>query len=343
MISIKAEVKAEVLGAEEDREGEVSTGEGGSLVHGRLVLNTKNRADLFQPDLEPRLVHITCSLCPALPPFPTFPAWRLHSSSLHPTAPGFQPSLLPLAPHADSGTHGCGECGHTFTTREQLEEHRENVVRTVRLVCPQCRGQFGDLEAHLLAVHGQDCPCSLCGETVRAGRLAAHHQARHRGFPSVLAESVASCGGDGEHLHWQETVLATSLRFQADEVKPATAVVESVVKPVTAVVKPALPPPPPLRAKPGVQPAFRPMEIIDKPVGARFAAAAWRHEAREGSVNPLHLVERDVIRGMRVTDRVRTLTGHHCRVSLCRSTACPRCPAGQSWWTLSARWSRWTP
>jgi hypothetical protein len=231
MISIKAEVKAEVLEAEEE-EAE-STGEGGVVVHGTVTLSTAERADLFLPDLEQRVVSVRCGLCPAPAKswphttLPGLPAWRAHLRARHPAAPGLRPQLVALPPAQAVGVHPCGrQCGQAFPSLAEAEEHQESVVWAVRLVCPQCRGQHGDLESHLAAAHGGAAVCRLCDKLVEGGTLAAHHKATHRGFASVLVESVASCAGDGAHLTWQETVLATKARFSAEEVKPATVVAE---------------------------------------------------------------------------------------------------------------------
>lgn len=143
-MDIKAEVKEEVLG-----EGEVSSGEGSTTVHGRVLLSTKERADLFRLDLEEVLESITCLSCTSLPPLPTFLTWRNHCQQHHSKDPLFQASLLPQTSPSSSGPHPCHCCGLAFPSRQVLEEHRESVVRTVRLVCPQCRGQYGDLEAHM--------------------------------------------------------------------------------------------------------------------------------------------------------------------------------------------------
>ena len=274
MIAIKAEVKAEVMAVDEDPEllrasrlqpdegdgGEDEanpTGEGSSVVHGQVELATKERAELFQPDLDQQVTRIVCSFCPGLQPISSLHGWRQHCEEVH-SKSWFRPTLLPLPPNPGGG-QACPQCGLTFTSAEEVIEHIESTVRTVRLVCPQCHGQYGDLEQHLAEQHGHELTtCTLCREMVRAGALAAHHQvrtfkkkkkcpglkylpqARHQGFPSVLAESVAGCAGDGIHMRWQETVLATQHRFSADEVKPA---------PESSEVEaaPAVPAPPPLR------------------------------------------------------------------------------------------------
>jgi hypothetical protein len=48
--------------------------------------------------------------------------------------------------------------------------------------------------------------------------FVAHHHSLHQGFGSVLAESLATCFGDGITTEWFETVLETSARFLASEV-----------------------------------------------------------------------------------------------------------------------------
>ena len=52
----------------------------------------------------------------------------------------------------------------------------------------------------------------------------AHCHSLHQGFSSVLAESLGSCYGDGITTEWFETVLATSSRFLASEVRRKTSV-----------------------------------------------------------------------------------------------------------------------
>ena len=280
MIAIKAEVKAEVMAVDEDPEllrasslqddqGDLDedeaslTGEGSRAVHGEVQLATEDRADLFQPDLDQQVTSIVCSFCPDLQPISSLHGWRQHCGEVH-LKTWFHPAMLPLPPNP-GGSQACPQCGLNFSNTEEVMEHIESTVRTVRLVCPQCGGQYGDLEQHLAKKHGQKLmTCTICQEMVRAGALAAHHQARHQGFPSVLAESVVACAGDGVHMRWQETVLATQHRFSADEVKPApgNSEVETPSSlpgppplrkgtkrsstPTTPLKAPVLPPPPPL-------------------------------------------------------------------------------------------------
>lgn len=242
MLTIKAEVKAEVLSSADTV---VETGDGAVLVHGQVVLETEERADLFHPDLDNHIKVIKCNFCPASQQIGSLEEWRQHCQARHPTEAWWRAQLIPLT-SSPSGPFTCALCNLSFPDLQQLEEHRESVVRTVRLVCPQCGGQFGDLENHLQTKHESVVSCTLCGEMVRGGALAQHYKVRHQGFPSVLAESVASCAGDGCHLHWQETVLATQYRFSAEEVKPAPEQEEA--EPQAYIV----PPPPPLKPQPGL-------------------------------------------------------------------------------------------
>ena len=62
MIAIKAEVKAEVLATAETG---VETGDGAVVVHGQVILQTEERADLFHPDLDTHIKVIKCNFCPA--------------------------------------------------------------------------------------------------------------------------------------------------------------------------------------------------------------------------------------------------------------------------------------
>ena len=192
MIAIKAEVKAEVMAVEEDPEllrasrlqsdqgdedEENLTGEGSSVVHGQVELATKERAELFQPDLDQQVTSILCSFCPRLHPISSLHGWREHCEEVH-LKSWFRPTLLPLPPNP-GGSQACPQCGLTFTSSEEVIEHIESTVRTVRLVCPQCNGQYGDLEQHLAEQHGHELTtCTLCREMVRAGALAAHHQVK---------------------------------------------------------------------------------------------------------------------------------------------------------------------
>ena len=97
MITIKREVKAEVMEvAVNEEEDEIPnpslSSEGGTLVHGRVVLSTVDRADLFSPDLEKKLTSVICNICSQISY--SFTAWRTHCLSKHASVPGYAPSLL---------------------------------------------------------------------------------------------------------------------------------------------------------------------------------------------------------------------------------------------------------
>ena len=67
-------------------------GEGGVLVHGRAVLSTMDRGDLFSPDLEKKLTSVICNICSQISY--NFSAWRTHCLTKHTNVPGYTPSLL---------------------------------------------------------------------------------------------------------------------------------------------------------------------------------------------------------------------------------------------------------
>ena len=104
MITIKQEVKTEVMESEDneeeaelaqpgDGEPEYShCGEGGVLVHGRAVLSTVDRGDLFSPDLERKLTSVICNICSQISY--NFSAWRTHCLTKHSSVPGYAPSLI---------------------------------------------------------------------------------------------------------------------------------------------------------------------------------------------------------------------------------------------------------
>ena len=81
-------------------------------------------------------------------------------------------------------------------------------IRTVRLVCPQCKGQYGDLEQHMLDKHAGDKICAKCEQPWLNTRnqnirnLVDHHHQEHQGFSSVIAESSSRCAGDGVTIEW---------------------------------------------------------------------------------------------------------------------------------------------
>ena len=92
-------------------------------------------------------------------------------------------------------------------------------MRCVRLVCGQCGGLWSDLESHLVVEHGMEDTCVTCGLAPVAD-LLEHYHTHHDGFASVIAETEVKCAGDGVTVEWFETVLETSARFLASEVKP---------------------------------------------------------------------------------------------------------------------------
>ena len=69
-------------------------------------------------------------------------------------------------------------------------------MRTVRLVCPQCKGQYGDLEQHMRN-HAKDKMCVKCDKQWGSGSIVEHHHAQHQGFSSVIVETSVRCAGDG--------------------------------------------------------------------------------------------------------------------------------------------------
>eukprot|EP00090_Calanus_glacialis_P045788 TRINITY_DN8723_c0_g1_i3.p1 TRINITY_DN8723_c0_g1~~TRINITY_DN8723_c0_g1_i3.p1 ORF type:complete len:711 (-),score=171.69 TRINITY_DN8723_c0_g1_i3:148-2280(-) len=251
MITIKKEVKTEVMEiVDNEEEEEISNpsftsessycGEGGVLVHGRAILSTVDRGDLFSPDLEKKLTSVICNICSQISY--NFSAWRTHCLTKHANVPGYTPSLLHSGLSLTS-THFsvtvqtpylCSRCSRSFPTQDTLEDHKLSEMRTVRLVCPQCKGQFGDLEQHMLAKHGGDKTCAKCDQPWLNTRnqnirnLVDHHHAEHQGFSSVIAETSSRCAGDGVTIEWFETVLSSEARFLASEVKPEAASEENV-------------------------------------------------------------------------------------------------------------------
>ena len=105
MITIKKEVKTEVfdpINVDNEEEEEIPNpsfsaggslcGEGGVLVHGRAILSTVDRGDLFSPDLDKKLTSVICNICSHISY--NFTSWRTHCLTKHSSVPGYSPSLL---------------------------------------------------------------------------------------------------------------------------------------------------------------------------------------------------------------------------------------------------------
>ncbi|XP_023341404.1 uncharacterized protein LOC111711306 isoform X2 [Eurytemora carolleeae] len=206
-------------GDREDLEG--SCGEGNNNVHGKLHFRTNDRSILFSSRLDEFTNKITCLACQQN--CKSFPIWRLHCLQ-HQDLPGLTPTLVSLYPPENDSRpfpqkrFQCERCKRKFATAQERNEHNNNTVRIVRLVCPQCNGQYSDLEQHIQESHQGCVECGKCGlETIQ---LVAHCHSLHQGFSSVLAESTTTCFGDGISAEWKEVVLETPAFFLASEVKP---------------------------------------------------------------------------------------------------------------------------
>ena len=119
------------------------TGEGGVLIHGKLILNNFDRSDLFSQELDRKLSSIVCNVC--LTPSRDLERWRQHCLNKHSTLPGYTSSNLStgVSPSPDlfsssSGSFPCPKCKRRFKTLDLMEDHRHSQMRCVRLVCGQC-------------------------------------------------------------------------------------------------------------------------------------------------------------------------------------------------------------
>ena len=200
------------------------TGEGGILIHGKAILKNFDRGDLFSQELDRKLTSIVCNVC--LTPSRDLVTWRQHCINKHSTLPGYKVTQLSTgvspSPHLfspSSGRFPCPKCKRRFHTQDQVDDHRHSQMRCVRLVCGQCQGLWSDLESHVTSEHVADDTCNKCGQTGLTSILDHYHEV-HDGFASVIAETEIKCAGDGVTAEWFETVLATTARFLATEVKP---------------------------------------------------------------------------------------------------------------------------
>ena len=200
------------------------TGEGGILIHGKAILRNLDRSDLFSQELDRKLISVVCNVC--LTPSLDLATWRHHCVSKHAALPGYgaqtQATGLggwPEMVSMSSGQFSCPRCRRRFSTSEDMEDHRHSQMRCVRLVCGQCSGLWSDLEAHMVSEHGDENACRECGVS-GVPDLIDHYHSCHGGFASVIAETETKCAGDGVSVEVFETVLETSARFLASEVKP---------------------------------------------------------------------------------------------------------------------------
>ena len=130
-------------------------GEGGRLVHGRLVMKNFDRGDLFTPDLDQKLVMIICNACTKTNMSTDMSLWRSHCKTHHSGLPGY--SVRKVSSDAvRPGSVKCPGCGLGCESEESMEDHRHSQMRCVRLVCGQCSGLYSDLEQHMITDHGHD-------------------------------------------------------------------------------------------------------------------------------------------------------------------------------------------
>ena len=200
------------------------TGEGGLLIHGKAILKNLDRSDLFSQELDRKLASVVCNVC--LAPSSDLASWRHHCVTEHASLPGYGPQTLgtglgrcPELFSAASGQFPCPRCRRRFATGEDMEDHRHSQMRCVRLVCGQCSGLWSDLESHMITEHGDEDVCRECGLS-GVTDLIDHYHESHEGFASVIAETELKCAGDGVSVECFETVLGTTARFLASEVKP---------------------------------------------------------------------------------------------------------------------------
>ena len=193
-------------------------GEGGILIHGKAILRNLDRSDLFSQELDRKLTSVVCNVC--LAPSRDLATWRHHCISKHSDLPGYGVQIQATGLFSmPTGQFPCPRCRRRFDTLEDMEEHRHSQMRCVRLVCGQCSGLWSDLEAHMVSKHGNETVCQECGVS-GVPDLIDHYHSCHGGFASVIAETETKCAGDGFSVEVFETVLETSARFLASEVKP---------------------------------------------------------------------------------------------------------------------------
>jgi len=198
--------------------------------------------------LEQLVQSVTCNECEEV--LKSLAGWRSHCLT-HADLQGFVPSLVNSECRrtpadfvaSKDNPFSCPRCNLCFASREEMEEHHKSITRTVRLVCPQCKGQFSDLENHIQEEHIGCVECGFCG--LQTLQLISHCHTLHSGFESVIAESTTRCFGDGITSEWLETVLQSSAQFLASEVKPEAAQTKpqrTVSKPNNAEFNPVMPP-----------------------------------------------------------------------------------------------------
>ena len=89
------DVEEEMEEGEEEEEEEMEVwrgGEGGRLVHGKAILSTTSRGDLFSPDLETKVELVFCNCCGE--EMVGLSDWRSHCLGVHGEVHGYGPVLV---------------------------------------------------------------------------------------------------------------------------------------------------------------------------------------------------------------------------------------------------------
>ena len=174
-------------------------------IHATAELVTGRREVLFSPEVTDQLSSLVCSMCGLM--CDTFTDWEEHVAEVTAKEDSDHASLLSvqvstnkekITPESFRETifkkWSCGECGRYFRTERERDSHRVSLATSVQLICSQCGLMVTDMEDHL-KTHRDDVKCGECGDW--CGDINSHILEVHGGYSSVLCLVTSSCAGDG--------------------------------------------------------------------------------------------------------------------------------------------------